>query len=291
MSYNAVVSQLKNVRPFPEADRIALANALGYSVIVGIDAKEDDIVVLFADDGRLSDEYLTANNLVGYTDSQGVKQGGFFGSNGRVRAQTFRKQRSEAYTADLNSFKFTGYDVSKLSIGDTFSELNGVPICSKYYTPATKKATQANPASSKSINAELKKLFPEHKDTDNFRFAEDYQLKGLVTITGKQHGTSQRTGCILMPTEEPITNPAKILWNIFVDEILHGKRHILNFWTDDVKAAGMKFRPKVTYEWKVVYGTRRVFKGELPKGSQGYREVCARMLAPYIKVSSGTTKS
>lgn len=284
MSYNAVVCQLKNVRPFPEADRIQLANALGYQVVVGIDAKEDDIVVLFADDGALSVEYLAANNLVGVTDpTTGVKSGGFFSANGRVRAQTFRKQRSEAYTADLNSFKFTGYDVTKLSVGDAFCELNGVSICHKYYTPATKKATQANPASNKSINAELKKLFPEHKDTDQFRFAEDYQLKGLVTITGKQHGTSQRTGCILMPIEEPITNPLKIVWNIFVDEILHGKRHILNFWTDDVGAAKLKFRPKVTHEWEVVYGTRRVFKGKVDPKATDYRQLCAMKIAPYIK--------
>ena len=284
MSYNCVITSLSNVRAFPGADRILLANACGYQVVVGLDNKEGDIVGLFVDDGQLSKEYLRSNNLVGYTDSEGKRQGGFFSESGRVKAQKFRGEKSEAYCAGLESFAFTGYDINKIKVGDQFCELNGVPICNKYFTPATKGATPAKEHSSKAINAQLRAMFPEHKDTNQVRFALDKDLQGLIIITAKLHGTSARTGHINYPTELPITNPFKHLWNVFVDECLHGPKHIFNFWCDDKKAESLKYKPEVKYEYSMVYGTRRVIKGLVDfNPNADYRNKCAAKLAPAIR--------
>jgi hypothetical protein len=284
--YNCVIAQLQNVRSFPKADKILLANACGYQVVVGLDNKEGEIVALFIDDGRLSDEYLCANNLVGYMDASGVRQGGFFSSNGRVRTQRFRGEKSEAYVASLESFKFTGYDISSFKIGDQFNELNGIPICMKYFTSATKGASQGTnkEKSSKSINKQLRLMFPEHKDTNQIRFARDEDLVGLVTITAKLHGTSQRSAFILYPTEGEIKNPFKKLWNIFCDEVLHGPKSIFNFWCNAEKVESFRCRPKVDYSWEHIYGTRRVIKGRVDfNPTADYRNQCAAKVAAAIK--------
>lgn len=285
MAYEACIAQLKDVRPFEGADKLKLATCLGAQVVVGLSNQEDDIVVVFFDDGRLSDSYLKANNLIGYVDPvDNIRKGGFFSENGRVRAQKFRGQKSEAYCASLDSLSYTGYDISKLNIGDKFNTLNGVVICEKYFTPATHKAQIANKEkSTKKINEELRKRFPEHTDTDQVRFAQDWQLLGLTTITSKYHGTSQRSGYVNYPTEIPITNPIKLLWNIFVDEVLHGKRHILNFWTDDENASKLKFKSKVKHEWTHIYGTRRVIRGPINFNSSDYRNLMAAKIAPHIQ--------
>lgn len=282
--YNCIIATLQNIRPHSNADKIQLASCLGYQVVVGLDNKEGEIVGLFVDDGQLSEEYLRANNLVGYTDANGKRQGGFFSSNGRVKAQKFRGEKSEAYVASLDSFKFTGYDINKLTIGTQFSELNGVHICNKYFTQATKTATQAKEHSSKAINAQLRAMFPEHKDTTQIRFALDKDLTGLVIITHKLHGTSARTGYINYPTELEIKNPIKHLWNVFCDEILHGPKSIFNFWCNDKQVEQLKYKPEVQYEWSYVYGTRRVIKGKVNfDPNADYRNQCAARLAPAIR--------
>jgi hypothetical protein len=40
MAYEAIVTTLENVRKFEGADRLKLANALGYQVVVGLDSEE-----------------------------------------------------------------------------------------------------------------------------------------------------------------------------------------------------------------------------------------------------------
>ena len=62
--YKAYITSLKNVRPHSNADRMQLADCFGNTVCVGLDAKENDIVIYFPTDGQLSVEYCAANNLV-----------------------------------------------------------------------------------------------------------------------------------------------------------------------------------------------------------------------------------
>jgi len=63
MSYQATVCYLTDIRPHPNADRLAIANALGYNVVVGFDSREDELGVVFPEGGRLSHNMLFVNSL------------------------------------------------------------------------------------------------------------------------------------------------------------------------------------------------------------------------------------
>lgn len=257
MSYQAIVAKLEDVRAHPNADRIQLATCLGYTVVVGMDAKNDDVMLLFPDDGQLSEEYAAANDIIGYVNEAGERKGGYFDHKRRVRAQTFRGEKSEAYVASLSSLDFAhvGNDSSVRQVGDRFSIINGIPICNKYVTPETLKVARLNQPKQAKLNAELKRLFPEHFDTDQLRHARDEELLGLVTLTAKLHGTSARSGLVKLPVERPQNWLAKLL----------------------------KMKPKNDYVWKSVFGTRRVIKGEATEKHTDFRADCHRILQPSIR--------
>ncbi len=205
MTYQAIVVKIDVVKPHPDADRIQLALVLGYQVVVSLESKAGDVGLLFPDDGQLSSAYAEANNLIGIIDSEGNRKGGYFDQNRRVRAQKFRGEKSEAYFAPLSSLEFTGYDISKLKIGDRFDVLNSVHICNKYINTRTRNASQQNKNKktkrekefTKKFNSHLKNLFPEHFETDQFRhYADKIPHNSLITITSKLHGTSGRVSYI-----------------------------------------------------------------------------------------------
>ena len=62
-SNNAIVVELQNVRTHPNADRLKLATVVGDQVVVGLDAKDGDVVVYFDSNLCLSPDYLHHNNL------------------------------------------------------------------------------------------------------------------------------------------------------------------------------------------------------------------------------------
>jgi hypothetical protein len=276
----AVIARLKNVRAHPNADRIKLANCLGYQVIVGLEAKDDDIVILFPDDGQLSHEYIFNNNLYNKAEMNkdpSVKTG-FFDHKRRVRCQTFRGEKSEAYTADIRSVEFTGVDIESLYVGVRFDVLNDISICNKYITQATKDAANKNGNKDKvKLNVILKKMFPEHIDTEQIRFARDEDLIGLVTITHKLHGTSARTGYINTPVEVPLKWYHK-LWNQYVKLV----DYLPPKYTHEQNEA-LYFAPTTIKKWKTIFGTRRVIKGPVNEEATDYRSLCAKRLAPFIE--------
>jgi len=195
MAYNAIVAKV-SIAPHPNADRLQIAYIRGMRVVTGMDTKDGDMVLFFDADGQLSEEYANANDLYPRFDENGNRiGGGYFSANRRVRAQSFRQVKSEGYIAPLDSVAFTGYDISKLKEGDEFSELNGVPICNKYYTPKTLAAMKANRSAAKAIKTVY--AMPEHADTTQFRFI-DVPLGATVHISEKDHGTSVRYGHVLV---------------------------------------------------------------------------------------------
>lgn len=190
MTYNAVVGKIF-LSPHPNADRLQVGHICGFRVIVGLDAKEGEMYAFFDCDGQLSEEYAKANNLHrDSTKNADPKESGFFEDNRRVRAQPFRGVRSEGFARPLSSFEFTGYDISKLKEGDQFDELNKIPICTKYYTPATRRAMAAQ--GGVKVNP-LKAAFPQHYDIVQYRYAH-IEKGDLIIITEKEHGTSVRYG-------------------------------------------------------------------------------------------------
>ena len=286
MAYTAVISKLENVRKHSNADRLNVATCLGYQVIVGLDAKEGDVVVLFPDDGQISEALAKANDLVGYMDPEtGERKGGYFDASRRVRAQKFRGEKSEAFVIGLHSLAFTGYDLKKLEVGTKFVELGGISICNKFVTEATLKAAAANKPKTPKLNESLKRMFPEHLETDQLRHARPDELMGLVTLTAKLHGTSGRSAKLKVKEERPL-KWHKELYFAFADAFFGYEKHLFNFFLSDLKKEQLCSRPS-TEIWKSVYGTRRVIKGEVRgevnEVDKDFREKCHQRLAPHIK--------
>lgn len=208
MTYEAIVVRAKT-RPHPNADRLQLADVGGYQVVVGLDVEDGQLGVFFPPDGQISEEMATANDLVGYTDPEtGERKGGFFPKNRRVKSQKFRGEKSEGYWTPLASFEFVGIDPTKLQEGERFSELNGIPICNKYYTPATIKAMRNRSKMQQRQNFR----FAKHVETEKFQYVVDQIPSGsLIYITEKLHGTSNRFGYVLDEKEGKRTWRDKLL--------------------------------------------------------------------------------
>jgi hypothetical protein len=227
MTYKAKVVKVYT-RPHPDADRLKLATALGYQVVVGLNTQDGDLMVFFRSDGQLSEQFAQSNDLVRRTNPEtGAKEGGFFEANRRVRAQKFRGAKSEGFLAPLSYFEFTGHDLDRLKIGDEFDSLNGVPICNKYVTRATRHARQRSIKHRRETT-----MFRMHIKTDQFRDAADIiPPESLITITEKLHGTSHRLGHVLdkMP---------------------------LPWWKRALNRFGARFSHKMA--WRYLSGTRRV---------------------------------
>jgi|SRR3972149_2073747 len=242
MSYNAIIAKIDNTKKHPTANRLLIGEVLGHQIIIGLDSKVGDIGVFFGDDGQLSEEYAKANDLIRYTDEKnGEKKGGFFDKNRRVRVQKFRNEKSEGYFAPLSSLFFTDYDLSKLKVGDKFDKLNNIPICNKYISEGTRnyncgdsnKKSHNENKFRKYYNSFIRKLFPEHFETEQIRhYINDIEKGSLITITSKLHGSSGRTVNIQVPIKLNIFQ--KIINKIFFNnrehtkyEVIHGTRRVI----------------------------------------------------------------
>ena len=132
MSYKAIVTSLKNVRPHTNADRVQLATCHGNQVVISLTSTEGELGVYFPSDGQLSPEFCKANNL--YRDSElnsDNEKTGMFDTNRRVRAQKFRGEISDGFWVPISNFSFIKGSVL-VDEGFEFDELNGTLICSKY---------------------------------------------------------------------------------------------------------------------------------------------------------------
>jgi hypothetical protein len=248
MTYQAVVTTI-SCAPHPNADRLQIGYINGARVIVGLETKSGDLGVYFEQDGQLSDEYCSANDLLPrYDDSGNRIGGGYFSDNRRVRAQNFRSVKSEGFWMPLESLSWTGFDISRLKVGDMFDTLNGKLICNKYYTKATLASMKAGSGKSK-----LKTYadFPEHYDTAQFRFIP-VPDGALVHISEKEHGTSVRYGHVKVHRSK---NKPLIWWTW----------HDIGQWIKDRTIA-----QDTTTAYEYVLGTRRaILPGDFVRGYTG----------------------
>lgn len=261
--YQAIVARIQT-RPHPNADRLQLGTVAGYQVVTSIDTEDGTLGVFFGPDGQLSPEMCEANDLIERKDPvTGARAGGYFGANRRVRAQRLRGEKSEGYWTPLHTLDFTGYDTSKLKEGDQFTELNGVPICNKYYTPATLKAM------SRGEQRRSNQYFHKHSDTAQLKHEIAFIPAGsILYFTEKLHGTSGRFGYVLDDRELPrgffrrlFRRPAKV-----VTEHTHllGTRNTI---LKDPSQAG--WYGDEGFRWKAVDGLR----GNLHPGETLYFEL------------------
>ena len=232
--YKAVVSKIQT-RPLPGADRLLIGACGQYQVIVGIDTQDGELGVFFEQDGQLSIEFATQNDLVRRKLPDGTYAGGMFQDNRRVKAIKLRGVRSEGFWTPLSSFQYTGHDLSSMQEGDQFDELNGHRICGKYMTPATTRAMR----NQFGIKARREnRMFPKHIDTGKFKM-ESHTIPpdSIIVITEKLHGTSFRYGHVL-------------------DEVSIQRNKV---WRWITRLLGME---QTTKQWKHLVGSRNVVLNE-----------------------------
>lgn len=195
-TYFAIVCRI-HVRPHPGADRLQLGTCYGGNqVVVGLDTKDGELGIFFPSDGQLSEEFCRVNDLFPRFDDQGRRVGGGFfdPKNRRVRAQSFRGEKSEGFWCPLHYLNglLLRENIDNLKEGDQFIELNGVAICNKYETEATK---QAAVKSQKTGASKKHEFFKEHLDTKQFVYESDKIPAGsILHLSEKLHGTSGRYG-------------------------------------------------------------------------------------------------
>ena len=193
--YKAYITTLKNVRPHPNADRMLLADCFGNTVCVGLEAKENDIIIYFPVDGELSKEYAEINNLVRIKNEDGTYSGGYLDPKKRnIKAIRLRGEKSDGLVMPLESLSSFG-DVSTLQIGDTIDVFNGHEICKKYIPKVKEKRSYSGGNKTRKRKVPIAPLFAEHADTEQLAYNLDaFKAGDEVEITLKMHGTSQRTG-------------------------------------------------------------------------------------------------
>lgn len=275
MAYAAIIARVKvSPHPDPEVHSLAVGTVLGNTLIVGKDTPDGALGVFFPADGQLSPEFAKANNLIRVTDSAGHRiGGGLFDENRRVRVAKIRGVKSEGFWCELASLEFVAKpsDYFDLVEGFEFDTLNGVPICNKYITAATRQAMAKEAKDEKKgkvKETKSSKMFPKHFDTAQF-LQNAWRLKegDIVTLTEKLHGTSQR----LCHAQQPTL--LKTLYGRFLTflSVFFGKPH----WR--------KYLP----QWKYLVGTRNVtLNEEEVKGSwygkEGFRFTVIKHLMPEL---------
>ena len=199
MAYKAYVTELKNVRKHPNADRLLLGDCFGNTVCVSLEYQAGQVGVYFPVDGQLSVEFATANNLVRVKDENGNNVGGYMDPDKRnIKAIKLRGEKSDGLFLPLTCLESFG-DISQLKVGDTIDVFNGHEICKKYipkrkHNPAT-AAGGAGARAARKAKHSIAPTFFEHIDTEQLAYNLDAFHSGDdVEITLKMHGTSQRTG-------------------------------------------------------------------------------------------------
>lgn len=196
--YKAYITELKNVRKHPNADRLQLGDCFGNTVCVSLDFFEGQIGVYFPTDGQLSEEFCEQHNLVRKKDDAGNNIGGYMDPSKRnVTAIRLRGEKSDGLFMPLSCLEYTGVDLSTMTVGTVIDGVvNGHDICCKYIPRRNvRRSNVSNGNKTRKHKVPIAPLFAEHVDTEQLAYNLGAFKEGdEIEITLKMHGTSQRTG-------------------------------------------------------------------------------------------------
>lgn len=201
MAYCGYVTNLKNVRPHPNADKLVLADCFINTVCVAKDKyTEGQLGVYFPTDGQLDMEFCEKNGLLAVYENGINVSGGYMDPAKRnVKAIKLRGEKSDGLFLPLECLAYTGIDISQFQSGDQITVVNGKNICQKYIPkeqPRQRSAANVNPKKQAvKVKYQTTPTFFEHKDTEQLAYnLHMFKPGDEIEITLKMHGTSQRTG-------------------------------------------------------------------------------------------------
>ena len=245
-NYTAQIIRLRNVQKLEGLDNLVGASIQGNLALISKDYPLDELYIFFPSGCVLSEDFLSTNNL--YREptlnlDQTKKE--FFEPNSRTKALKFRGHKSTALLCPLSYLSTLDVDITRLSEGDEFNEIEGNFICRKYIVPV--RGVQGPGKKVKLLDDIIdSRHMPEHMDTDMLlKYLSHIDLHDHVVITTKLHGTSARVGYTL--TKRRLSLLEKI-----------------------VKLFGCKIQ---TDEYKYVVGSHHVIKSvefETLKGKQHF---------------------
>ena len=246
--YCGYITNIKNLRPHPNADRLDLGECFGNTVCVGRwEYAEGDAVVYFPTDGQLSEEFCAQHDLVRRKDENGNPAGGYLEPGKRnIRAINLRGSKSDGLVMPLSCLEYTGVDMATLTIGTPITVVNGHEICCKYVPRTNARGDHSREGNrTRKRKDPISPLFQEHADTEQLAYnLAAFKPGDEIEITLKMHGTSQRTAHL---------------------PVLTGYKR--TFWDKIFKRQGTPI-----YAWGGVSGTRRVVLDSYDGGFYGSNE-------------------
>lgn len=144
MTHKAIVTRVRVVE-VEGAKTLSQGYCLGFPVAVDRNTRDGDLVLFFNAGLQLSPEFAEANDLVFRgLDDKGNRLGGYFSENRKVSAQKFMKGKivSEGFACPLSFLDFVGVPYIGKE-GEELDSLNGIPICRKFLSKATRNAIKA----------------------------------------------------------------------------------------------------------------------------------------------------
>ena len=193
MSYYAYITTLKNLRKHSNADRLQVGECFGNNVVVSLEYYEGQRGIYFPVDGKLSEEFAAANNLVRKKDAEGKNIGGYLDPDKRnITAIKLRGEKSDGLFLPLKCLETFG-DISTLNDGDRIDTFNGHLICEKYIPRRNHSSGSSSGYKKSKARQEVYPYFMEHIDTPQLRFSmENFKPGDIICLTEKVHGTSSR---------------------------------------------------------------------------------------------------
>lgn len=277
---SAYVAVLGNIRPIPGADFIDLAdvtlNGVTQTQIVTSKGTKEGTKVVYFDSNLCLDEKFITNidKLSPDYNKEGFKSISAYLSKGiRVKVIKLKGTISNGLVIDLEKVQKL-YPKNILIEGDCFVELEGERICYKYMPPVKKTSHVNGKARSKKEEFILPGHFPEHIDTAQLlRNVKEVNPEDCIWITRKMHGTSSRTGNVLVTRKLNFFEKLLIKMGVKIDvnqySYAYGSRRV------NKKVESFELGDKNHYYSADVWTDvgEKYFKGKLHKGEVVFYEI------------------
>ena len=252
-NYKGTIVKISNIRKHDNADRLQCTNIFGNNVVVGLNTQIGDLGIFFPVETALSAGFMYENNLSTNSELNKDKTSkGYFGSHGRVKAQTFRGEKSMGFWLPINSLNYLNVPHETLKEGFELDEWNGHRICSKYIprnttTPGTGKRNLGKTYKKKESKI-IPGQFKFHYDTAQLgKNIHRIQPNDIISISWKMHGTSAIAANILCK------NPRSKTLRFFS-------------WLSEKIAK----KPMYNDTYQYVYASRKVVKNEFIEDKKHY---------------------
>lgn len=270
-NYLAKIIEITNLRNHNDSKVHSLkcTTVDGNNVIVGKDTSIGDVCIYFPIECQIQDWFLKQNNL--YRDStlnSQTDKKGLFETNGRVKCQTLRGERSMGFIIPANSL--TNSNVF-LHLNTEFDTFEGKLICKKYIPRGLSQQGSGKQRNRKAVKHSkiIDEQFRFHINTPQLgKNLAHIKGEDLISITRKVHGTSGISSYVLCKKKlnliQRIHRFFKVKINDEVYDYIYSSRKVIK--NDAIDPSGF-------YSHDIWFEAHRVLAGTLQKGMTFYYEI------------------